>query len=127
MTNKRGMAYIEVLVASAILTATLIPSYGYFTGLVQSQLLGENYIKARNMIETRIEQERSKSSDQMIIGQQTTSANELPAGQIVVNLIDISLGQPSLYRLEIQLNWREPGGEKTVQAATLINPEGYIL
>lgn len=126
MTNK-GLAYIEVLIASAILTAALIPSYGYFTGLAQSQLLGENYLKVRSILETKIEQERSKSVDQLVVGQQVAAVNELPAGQITTDLTDIGLGQPSLYRLEIQLNWQEPGGEKTVQAATLINPEGYIL
>lgn len=127
MTNKKGLAYIEVLIASAILTAALIPSYGYFTGLAQSQLLGENYLKARNIMETKIEQERSKSADQLVVGQQVATVNQLPLGQITTNLTDIGLEQPGLYRLEVQLNWREPGGEKTVQAATLINPDGYIL
>ena len=125
MKKMQGIAYIEVLIASAILTATLIPSYGYFANLMQSQISGENYIIARNLIETQIELERSKSVDQLVEGRQTANTDKLRSGKVISNLININPAQPSLYRFEIQINWQEPGGQRNVNAATFINPEGY--
>lgn len=121
--KRKGIAYIEVLIASAILTAVLIPSYGYFASLVQSQTTGENYIKVRNIIESRIEQERSKIAGELTEGQTTIAIDQLPGGQITTNLVNVDPQNPTLYRFEVQVNWQEPGGQRNISAATLINPE----
>lgn len=122
---RRGIAYIEVLIASGILTAAIIPSYGYFADLMQKQTLGENYIKARNILETQIELQRAKSIEQFVEGQETVSTESLSSGQITTNLTNIDPGRPSLYQYEVQVSWQETGGQKSFTAATIIDPEGY--
>lgn len=123
--KRKGIAYIEVLIASAILTGAIIPSYGYFQNLMQSQIRGEHYIVARNIIETQIELYRAKSKDQLVDGTQSLDTTDLPEGKITNTLINTDPTKPSLYSLEVQVVWQEPGGARNFSAGTLINPEGY--
>ena len=119
---KKGIAYIEVLIASAILTVALIPTFGNFANLIQSQTMGENLIKVRNITETQIELARSKSIDELVEGQQTIDIDQLPSGQITTKLTNLSPAQPTLYRFEVEVRWNAPGGQKSYRSATLINP-----
>ncbi|KKP88532.1 MAG: hypothetical protein UR93_C0012G0010 [Berkelbacteria bacterium GW2011_GWA2_35_9] len=125
MKNRRGIAYIEVLISSAILTATLIPIHGYFVGLIRNQTVGENYIIANNLIETHIELERAKSVNELVEGEQSILTDKLPSGQVLINLTNIDLEKPSLYSFSVTILWQETGGYKEVTGGTLINPHGY--
>ena len=69
---------------------------------------------------------RSKSSDELTLGEQTTNTPDLPSGEIVTNLVNIDQAQPSLYQFEVKVDWSAPGGQKSVEAATLINPQALL-
>ena len=122
---RRGIAYIEVLVASVILTGYIIPTYGYFAEIVQRQSLVEQYVIAKNIAETKIETERSKIASEMVVGTRNEVVSQLPSGSLTEILTDVDPGRPSLYRYEVRVNWFFPGNNKNISISTLIDPEGY--
>lgn len=125
LKNRQGIAYIEVLVASAILAGYIIPAYGYFSEIVQRQSLIEQYAIAKNIAESKVEIERSKNVDELVVGTRNETVSQLPSGSLTEILTDMDPGKPSLFRYEVKINWFSPGKNKNISISTLIDPEGY--
>ncbi|NCO44225.1 hypothetical protein GW889_01700 [Candidatus Berkelbacteria bacterium] len=122
--TKRGTAYIEILIATLIISAYAIPLYTWIGRIDGIQSKIEQRAVARSLLESAVATYRATPKDQRAPLTQTTPVSELPSGQIAVTVTENDSAQPSLLSYTATLTWQSVGGTQTMHIATYINNGG---
>ena len=119
-----GTAYIEILIATLIISAYVVPLYVLIGGIGGVQSKVEQRATARSLFESAVATYRATPQAQRIPMTQTVPVNELPSGQMAITVVELDGANPSLLQYNATLTWQSNGGTQTMNIATYINNGG---
>lgn len=122
--TKRGTAYIEILIATLIISAYALPLYTWIGRIDSIQSKIEQRAIARSLLESAVATYRATPNDQRVPYTQTTPVGELPSAQMAVTVTEHASTQPSLLSYSATVSWQGLGGTQTMHIATYINNGG---
>lgn len=117
--RRRGFAYLEILLATALFVSFAVPLYSWFASLDRILVRTDHSQIAKAYLEKTLEEQRGQTT--LTASTQTLPVAELPSGQVQIIITDADPLRPRLWRVDVTVSWQEAGQTREIQAATLIN------
>lgn len=121
---KRGSAFIEILIATLLISAYAVPLYAWTSRMSGIQSKIEQRTTARSVLESSVAQFRATATDQRPPGVQSVPISDLPSGQLTITVVEEDAAHPSLLSYIATLTWQSVGGAQKMHIATYINNGG---
>ena len=121
MRFKRGSAYIEILLSIGIMMVFILPTYRLFIDIYTSQIETNQLYIAQTIVSEVMDDHRTKSAIDLSPGQYTNTTAKLPAGQVIVTIVDRSDSNTAyLAQVTARVVWQGVHHQRNLDVSTFI-------